>query len=120
MAKAKLGDGGTSGAMLLFWCPGCNETHQVPVDESKSLHWNWNGDLDLPIVTPSIAVTQTLYGPDRLTFSNYEGPHPPSEVNTGMCHSHVGGKDSDQPGHIWFWPDSTHALAGQLVPLPDF
>jgi hypothetical protein len=52
--------------------------------------------MDRPTFTPSIRVT--IYRPtgDRL------------------CHSFV------TDGYICFLPDSTHSLAGQTVPLPDW
>lgn len=57
--------------------------------------WTWNGDFDKPTVHPSILVT-TKY-PDR----------------TDVCHSFI------TNGRIQFLTDSTHALAGQTVELPE-
>lgn len=34
----------------LFWCPGCDEYHQVPDDG----RWTFNGNYDMPTFTPSI------------------------------------------------------------------
>lgn len=107
MPKAELATDGT----LMFWCPGCNEHHGIPVNGSRG--WEWNGSLERPTVKPSILVRQTLYGPERLTFSNYKGEYPPSEVAQGVCHSYV------FDGCIQFLGDCTHSLAKQTVELPD-
>lgn len=106
--KATLGTDKT----LLFWCPGCDEAHGIPVDASRG--WTWNGDLDKPTVTPSIHAQFRLYGPERLPFHKYEGPNPPTEKADGCCHSFV------TDGRIQFLSDCTHALAGQTVDLPDW
>lgn len=100
----------TADRTLMFWCPGCEDHHGVPVDGSRG--WNWNGSLESPTVTPSILVTQTLYGPERLTFPNYHGPAE-CESSKGTCHSFV------TDGKIQFLSDCFHKLAGQTVELPD-
>lgn len=73
---------------LCFYCPGCKETHGVRVAGPNS--WGWNGDLDAPTFTPSIAARGMIF-----------------------CHSFV------ENGQIRFLSDSEHALAGQTVPMPD-
>jgi len=97
---------------FLFWCPGCDEAHGIPVDGSRG--WAWNGSLESPTIDPSILVNQTLYGPDKLTFTNYKGEHPPAETHKGICHSFI------RNGKIEFLSDCTHALAGQTVELPEW
>lgn len=111
MNKCNLGTDRT----LLFWCPGCNEPHGIRVEGATGVGpiWGWNGSLDAPSITPSINVRQTLYGPERLTFGNYDGPMP-TEKNDGVCHSFV------TDGRIQFCGDCTHKLAGQTVELPDW
>lgn len=108
MNKATLG----TDNYLLFWCPGCDSAHGIPVDGSRG--WTFSGDLAAPTVSPSILVRFTLYGPERLPFHRYEGAHPPSEVGQGVCHSFV------RAGSIEFLDDCTHSLAGRTVPLPDW
>ena len=105
--RATLATDGT----LIFYCPGCDEHHGVPVDGSRG--WKWNGSLEAPTIEPSILVRSTRYGPDRLSFGKYDGPHPPSESSQGVCHSYV------REGRIEFLSDCTHTLAGQTVDLPD-
>lgn len=90
MAKAAQGSDG----YLLFWCPGCDEAHGIPVDGSRG--WTWNGSLEAPTVSPSILVRSTRYGPET------------------VCHSFV------REGRIEYCGDSTHALAGQIVDLPEW
>ena len=96
---------------LLFHCPGCETNHGIPVDGSRG--WTWNRDVEKPTVTPSIAVHLTLYGPDKLAFSKYDGPFP-CEKAKGLCHSYV------TDGRIQFLGDCTHALAGQTIDLPEY
>lgn len=55
--------------------------------------WTFNGDFERPTFTPSISIK----GDDK----------------SPTCHSHV------RDGRIQFLADSTHALAGQTVDLPD-
>jgi len=40
----------------LFYCPGCQEYHQVPRDG----RWQFNGNLDSPTFTPSIVTGASL------------------------------------------------------------
>ncbi len=96
---------------LLFWCPGCDEAHGIPVDGSRG--WNWNNSLESPTISPSILVRATLYGPNKLGFTHYSGDFP-CETSQGVCHSFV--KD----GKIEFLNDCTHHLAGQIVELPEW
>lgn len=81
--------------LLHFWCPGCNARHGVQVDgHQPGPQWGWNGDAERPTFTPSILVT-----------GNPDIP---------VCHSFI------RDGLIEFCGDSSHSLAGQTVPLPDF
>lgn len=96
---------------LLFWCPGCDEAHGIPVDGSRG--WTWNGDLEFPTTEPSILVKGNAYGPDKMTFNKYDGPFP-CELTPTVCHSYI------RNGKIEFLADCTHALAGQIVDLPEW
>lgn len=77
------------GRGLLLWCPGCEETQII------DQRWSWeiggNGALT---VEPSILLTG--------------GRHPDHR-----CHAYI------RNGAWEFLPDSTHALAGQTVPVVD-
>lgn len=73
---------------LLFWCRGCEMHHGVYVSGSGHPVWGFNGDYRAPSFTPSILVHRPI-----------------------RCHSFV------REGWIQYLPDSTHAFAGQTVPL---
>lgn len=88
---------------LMFCCPGCASTregydglHLLPVtgDGTKRPTWTWDGNLEAPTLSPSI-----------LTRFNWDG----REI---VCHSFL------RAGVFEFLTDSTHALAGQQVPIP--
>lgn len=82
------------------WCPGCQLMHQVAVEQAfgNGAQWSWDGNADAPTFSPSVHI--------RL---GYGDPGRPARV----CHYFIRG------GRIEFCPDSTHALAGQIVAMPD-
>lgn len=80
---------------MIFECPGCKHTHQVPTKGPAA--WGFNNDMDHPTFTPSILVRWD-YGPERIK---------------NICHSFV------TDGNIQFLNDCTHGLAGQTVTLDD-
>lgn len=90
------------GQRLAFHCPGCGYSHQVKVEEGPGPRWGYNGNPESPTFTPSILVT---YPGDDAGVDDA----PPA-----VCHSFV------TDGRIQFLGDSTHALAGQTVDLPEF
>lgn len=106
MAKAARGTDG----FLLFFCPGCEEAHGIPVDGSRG--WKWNGSLDSPTVEPSILVRGTKRITDAEADAIMRGEH--IEPEPRVCHSFV------RNGQIEFLSDCTHALAGKTVELPDW
>ncbi len=79
----------------LFRCPACESCHWFKTTGSAPV-WTFNGELERPTVQPSI----------RVDSGDANGPT--------RCHFFITG------GMIAFCPDSTHNLAGQTVPLPDF
>jgi hypothetical protein len=103
-----------SSKSLSFRCPGCDDWHTIDVTR-----WAWNGDLDLPTISPSILVTSGHYvsshqpGVDSC-WCDYdrENPENPSGFSCAICHSFV------RDGRIEFLSDCTHKLAGQTVDLP--
>lgn len=88
------------GHHLLLWCPGCEQAgwgglHQIGYQGDGATPepvWSWNGDRERPTVTPSLLVTRN---------------------EDEKCHSYI------TDGSWVYQADSTHALAGQTVPLPD-
>lgn len=83
----------TGGIQYLFWCPACEHVHAV------NHTWTFNGSMEFPTFYPSVRVT------------GYLGPKLGSG---GVCHSFI------QEGVIKYCADSTHAMAGQDVPMPEF
>ncbi len=75
----------------LVECPACGFGHLF------DQRWTFNGDQDRPTFRASM-----------LVYANPEATPP-----RGRCHSYV------TDGRIQFLDDSTHALAGQTVDLPD-
>jgi hypothetical protein len=61
--------------------------------------WAWDGNVDLPTISPSILV--------RANFA-------PEDGGPSVCHSFV------RAGQIQFLNDCTHSLRGQTVLLPDW
>lgn len=101
MQRARYASNGTAaGRRVHFWCPGCDDAHGVVVETPEA--WGFNGDLERPTFTPSVLVR---YG--HLPAGGPMGTDP-------VCHSFV------TDGRIQFLGDSTHALAGQTVDLPEW
>lgn len=95
---------------VTFWCPGCHEAHAVT---HGSGGWTWNGDAQHPTFTPSVLVTglNLIYDENGQWTGDYE-KDANGDFVPKLCHSFV------TDGQIQFLGDSTHALAGQTVPLP--
>ena len=80
-------------------CPGCGGCHVIYTEQQNDLgaRWNFDGNMEAPTFSPSIRVRWT------------EGPEHVQKV----CHFFV------RAGKIEFCGDSTHALAGKTVELPE-
>ena len=76
-----------------YYCPGCKELHGVPAKR-----WNWNGDLELPTLHPSV---------------RHYHVQPDTNQQITHCHYHVKG------GVIEFCDDCPHELKGQKVELQE-
>lgn len=90
------------GGRVAFWCPGCDQAHQVGINTAAGPNWSFNGDGDKPTFQPSVLVRY-----DGADAGIDGAPH-------AVCHSFVA------DGQIQFLGDCTHSLAGQTVGLPDF
>jgi hypothetical protein len=106
---------------LTFWCPGCDEAHQVKVGDGAGPRWGWNGNAERPTFTPSVLVTSGHhcrgFQPGDSCWCTFNAEEvargqPPSRYRCGVCHSFV------TDGRIQFLGDCTHELAGQTVDLP--
>ena len=96
MPKIRLWAKGSHSDTLAFFCHGCSGEHVV----SSSVH-SFNGNFEKPTLSPSVLCTGFIEHPD------YEYG---KEIH---CHSFV------TDGMIKFEKDSRHALAGEVVLLPD-
>ena len=100
-----------------FWCPGCDEPHRIRVAGAQP--WAWNQSCDKPTFHPSVLVSGGHYAPGWQgphCWCTYDREHPetPSGFKCDRCHSWV------KEGKITFLADSTHALAGKTVDLPEY
>ena len=77
---------------FLIYRPACKCSHLFPVEGEMT--WSWNGDLDKPTFSPSMLVNADLSNP-----------------TTPRCHSFV------RNGEWHYLKDSTHEMAGYIVPL---
>ena len=99
------------GGQVMFWCPGCNESHEVRVDGSMRPNWGYNGNPERPTFTPSILVTSGHYiqpaRPGGRCWCTYNAEQvaqgkEPSGFQCRRCHSFV------TDGRIQLLADSTH------------
>lgn len=89
-----------------FWCPGCDEAHQILIAGDKA--WEFNGDYDKPTFQPSY-LTWADPNPKAMADKKWK------KYREGFrCHSFI--KD----GMIEYLSDCTHKLAGQTVALPEW
>jgi len=77
----------------LYHCPGCKYEHAFALN-TEGGHHSFNGDLNNPVVSPSLV-------------------HDFSPNHERRCHSYI--KD----GKIQFLSDCWHELKGQTVELPE-
>lgn len=104
---------GLKGGHVAFWCPGCDEVHQVGVEAPAHVIWGFNGNGDAPTFTPSILVRTGHFVQPNGKHCDKSGD-PGWPCNCSCCHSFV------TDGRIQFLSDCTHDLAGQTVDLPDW
>lgn len=113
--KLAQGEGQT---YVVFHCPGCKDTHSLPVNGNSSPNWQWNGSLEKPTLSPSVLTRSGHYvpgQPDGSCWCTFNAEHPDEEApfTCYLCHSFV------RDGQIEFLGDCSHALAGQTVALDD-
>lgn len=103
------------GDLAAFWCPGCDEAHQLRIPPHPQA-WGFNENGDAPTFTPSVLVRQTTAVPPVTHENLNEWMRQPWQQTdqVRVCHSFV------TDGRIQFLGDCTHDLAGQTVDLPDF
>ncbi len=92
---------------IAHWCPGCEEIHILPAS------WYFDGNLEAPTFRPSfkhsgiqrVFVDGKWTGEWKRDVAGNTIPY--------ICHYNV------VAGKLQFCADSTHALAGKEVPIPD-
>lgn len=84
---------GNTGKQCYWWCVGCDEHHIWQIEATKGPNWEWNGNIELPTVAPSILT---------------DGDRPEKR-----CHVFINN------GMIQYLDDCWHELAGQTVPMVD-
>lgn len=102
---------------VIIECPGCRERHMVTTPR-----WTFSGTEERPTIRPSILVTSGHYTPrfkkGDACWCTFYRDHPQEDPGSlrfrcERCHSFV------TDGNIKFLDDSTHALSGKTVELPD-
>jgi len=99
--RAKIARNPDGTRLAVIRCPGCNDMHHVRVDGPHK--WGFNESLSRPTFTPSVVVRGTATDQDD----------PDAKALEFTCHFIV------TDGRIAFCADSTHALSGQVVDLPE-
>lgn len=80
----------------MWYCPACEEMQPLPDS------WTFDGNLELPTFSPSFKHEWD------------QGPlDPRRKPGHYICHYIV------TNGQVAYCSDSTHALAGQTIPMPD-
>lgn len=105
------------GGKVSYWCPGCEMAHVLTVEAGNpGPCWDWNGDPDAPTFNPSVLVRYDHWVPPVTAENMAEWRRKPwtQTKRVDICHAFV------RDGVVEFLGDSTHALAGKSVPLPDF
>lgn len=88
--SSKLWD--TGDGDYVHWCPGCEGLHIIPTKDpipKTNAFWSWDGNVEAPTFHPSVNIAKP------------------------KCHYIL------TAGQLNYCADSGHALAGQVVPLPD-
>jgi hypothetical protein len=89
------------GGTVAFWCPACDRAHQAGIAPPAAMLLKYNGNAQDPTFRPSIWIES-------------DNPNGSKGGPATICHSMV------TEGNIEFLSDSTHALAGQTVELPEW
>lgn len=90
-----------------FWCPGCDEAHQIHYAGDKA--WEFNDDFEQPTFNPSYL---TWADPNPRAEAEHD---PKGKYRNGFrCHSYI------TDGKIAYLSDCTHKLANQTVQLPEW
>lgn len=89
------------------WCPGCEEPHVIPDG------WSFDGNLERPTFNPSVNITGKKCVMIDGKWTGEWVRDADGKAIDDCCHYHL------HAGELKFCGDSTHALAGKNVLLPD-
>lgn len=93
----------TAGGGHAHWCPACGQLHVIP-----GKGWTFDGDKAAPTFEPSVKIHGIKKDAKTWEWERDAAGKPvPFE-----CHYHL------RAGKLHFYPDSSHAMAGQIVALP--
>lgn len=108
LRRSGAADGYSAGGYA-HWCPGCQSLHSFATDapQRNGARWTFDGNVDRPTFSPSMHIK---WG--RFADPSYR-VEPGEEDLSGVCHYFL------RDGQLQYLGDSTHALAGQTVPLPE-
>ena len=90
------------GGRVAFWCPACHRAHALTMRSATGDGWGFDDNEDVPTFTPSVLTRYN--GSD----AGQNGAPP------AICHLYA------TRGRLLYLADSTHALAGQTVDMPDW
>lgn len=88
----------------IHYCPACEEAHSYRTDGQGKANWTFNGNAERPSFTPSMLIRWGAKVPGYENWKDDPG---------GTCHYFL------TDGQISYCGDSTHALAGKTVALPE-
>lgn len=92
---------------IAHWCPACESPHVYTTKPGERVCWSFDGNVERPSFAPSMLIRT-----GRFVDPNFV--EEPGENLSSICHYFLTG------GRLQFCGDSTHALAGQTVDLPDW
>lgn len=95
------------------WCPGCEEMHFIAVGRQSGPNWSFDGNVDRPTFNPSVRITGKLTEKVDGKWTGKWIRDADGRLVDMCCHYFLHG------GQLQYCGDSTHALAGQTVPLPE-
>lgn len=103
----------SGGDMYSHWCPGCGEMHFIPTDRDDGPNWSFDGNVDAPTFNPSVRIGGKLTVKVNGRWTGEWVRDAAGNAVDMCCHYFL------HAGVLKYCSDSTHALAGQEIPLPE-
>ena len=102
---------------IIFYCPGCDNRHNVRVNADDGPSWFYNNNAEKPTFTPSVL---TRWNKQLITdeeyFENMEDYLNGSKIIpyiNMVCHLFI------TDGMIQYLDDCTHELKGKIIPMQE-